>query len=63
MRKFTDVMEILLDRQQDAVNELGAQAQQLLVNAMDLYTNVEARASTTINQEEAFNARILAIIE
>jgi hypothetical protein len=47
-QKFADVMEILLDRQQAAINELDAQAQQMLADAMSMYADVEARTNTTI---------------
>jgi hypothetical protein len=62
-RKYANVMEILLDSQQAAVNELDAQAQQKLSDAKSLYANAGARATTTIKQEEDLNARLLTISE
>jgi hypothetical protein len=41
-------MEILLDKQQASINELDAQAQQMLADAKSLYANTEARTNTTI---------------
>jgi hypothetical protein len=58
-----DMMEILLDRQQAAINELDAQNQEMLAVAKSLHANTEARANTTIKQEEDLNARSPTISE
>jgi hypothetical protein len=56
-------MEILLDRQQASINELDAQAQQMLADAKSLYADTEARTNTTIKQEKDLNALSLTVSE
>jgi hypothetical protein len=62
-QKYADVMEILLDRQHATINELDAQAQQMLADAKSLYADTEARTNTTIKQELELNVRSLTISE
>jgi hypothetical protein len=55
--------EELLKRQQAAINELDAASHKILSDAMELYATTEARANTTIKQEEELAVRIRAVVE
>jgi hypothetical protein len=58
-----DVREELLNRLQAAINSHDLDSQKMLANAKELYASAEARANSTIKQEEELVARVRAIVE
>jgi hypothetical protein len=50
--RHLDTREELLERQRAAINELDAVSQRMLSDTKELYASAEARANTTIKQEE-----------
>jgi septal ring factor EnvC (AmiA/AmiB activator) len=46
-QKFLDVMEVLLNKKQTAIDELDAKSQKLLDDIKELYTAAEAHANAT----------------
>jgi hypothetical protein len=55
--------EELLERHQAAINELDATSQKVISDVNELYASAEARADTTIQQEEELVVRICAVAE
>jgi hypothetical protein len=58
-----DVREELLNRLQAAINSHDLDSQKMLADAKELYASAEARANSTIKQEEELVARVHAIVE
>jgi hypothetical protein len=52
---------VLLERQRAAINELDAASQQVLSDAKEIYAATEARANTTIQQEEELAMHVGAV--
>jgi hypothetical protein len=55
------VREELLNRLQTAINSHDHDSQKMLADAKELYASAEARANSTIKQEEELAARVRAI--
>jgi hypothetical protein len=50
--RHLDTREELLERHRSAINELDVVSQRMLSDTKELYASAEARANTTIKQEE-----------
>jgi hypothetical protein len=54
-------MELLLNQGRVVIGLLDAKAQKLMVGAKELYVVAEARANTTIKQQQDLNERTIAV--
>jgi hypothetical protein len=54
-------MELLLNQGRVVIGLLDAKAQKLMAGAKELYVVAEARANTTIKQQEDLNERTIAV--
>jgi hypothetical protein len=60
-REWLDEKQSLLAKDEIAIGELDAQVQKLMEGAKELYAQAEARADTTIKQQEDLNAQATAM--